>query len=100
MASSEDIKIMQELIIKDFDLAPVSSPTKDQIFYSLKNLINHLLDHDMEKLLQGLYRIDINENKLKAILHDEAPEHIAESLTRLILERVHQKALTRMKYKK
>lgn len=100
MGSSDEITIIQELIIKNFDLAPVSPPTADQLYQSLKNRISHLLDHDMEKLLQGFYRIDVDESKVKVILSCEAPENISDSLAKLIFERLHQKALTRIKYQR
>jgi hypothetical protein len=39
--------------------------------------INHLINHDFEKLVFYLYRIDINEAKMKQLLDQQNGEHAA-----------------------
>jgi hypothetical protein len=53
----------------------------------------------MEKLLNILYRIDVNEPKVKAAFAQNNPKLIAPTIAQLILDRELQKAESRRKYK-
>ncbi|HXB91772.1 MAG TPA: hypothetical protein VNU72_05765 [Puia sp.] len=78
----------------------------------LAEKVNLLIRDDFERLVQLLYRVDVSENKLRALLAegDQAPEgraaptgrwERAESgrvIARLIMERQWQKIETRRKY--
>lgn len=60
--------------------------------------INHLINHDFEKLVFYLYRIDVNENKMKALLqspHENAGELIAQ----LIIDRQLEKQKTKEQFR-
>jgi hypothetical protein len=46
-----------------------------------------------------LYRIDVDENKLKKILKEQAGTDAAQIIAQLIIEREQQKAETRKKFK-
>lgn len=98
-SAQEEIGIVSELLKKDLELQPVSSPTWEELKAELKKYINYLLNKDFERLLQGLYRIDVNEGRVKEILNVESPETIADKLTDLILDRQRQKAISRMQYR-
>lgn len=97
--TEEEIEIVEYLLNKDLELQPLSSPSWEDLNAELKKFINHLLNNDLERLLQGLYRIDVNEKRVKEILNVEPPETIADKLTDLILIRQREKALTRMQYR-
>jgi len=58
------------------------SPT-DLIAY-----INDCINHDFNKLVQLLYRIDVSENKLKTILHSNPTEDAAKLIAAVIIERL------------
>lgn len=66
---------------------------------ALTSIVTYLLLHDMEKLLNILYRIDVNEPKVKAAFAQNDPKLIAPEIARLILEREIQKAESRKKYR-
>ena len=60
--------------------------------------INHLINHDFEKLVFYLYRIDVNEQKMKALLqspHENAGELIAQ----LIIDRQLEKQKTKEQFR-
>ena len=57
--------------------------------------INHLINHDFEKLVSLLYRVDVNENKLRNILDSKEGENAPVLITQLIIERQLQKIKTR-----
>lgn len=58
------------------------SPT-DLIAY-----INDCINHDFNKLVQLLYRIDVSENKLKTILQSNPTEDAAKLIAAVIIERL------------
>lgn len=62
--------------------------------------INHLINHDFEKLVYYLYRIDVNENKMRALLEQKEGEGAAQLITDLIIERQLQKIKSRKESKK
>jgi hypothetical protein len=65
----------------------------------LTEIIHYLLHHDMQKLLSVFYRMDLDENRVNAIIHLAPPENIAEELAELTLQRELQKVETRRKYR-
>lgn len=61
--------------------------------------INHLINYDFEKLVYYLYRIDVNEKKMKALLqlpHENSGELIAQ----LIIDRQLEKQKTKEEFRK
>lgn len=61
--------------------------------------INHLINHDFEKLVFYLYRIDINEAKMKQLLDQQNGEHAAELIAGLVIERQIQKNKSRREFR-
>lgn len=90
-------KITRDLLLQEFegDL-PYA---KEAVIESLRQLIIYLLLHNLEKLWNILYRIDVNEQKVKALFEQNDPGKIAPEMARLIYERMEQKAQTRILYR-
>ena len=84
---------------KDFNLDISSSEVSSAQDFELilAKLIRHLLDSDFERLINGLYRIDVSEEKVKQAL--SASGDIAEEIATLIIKREMQKVETRRKYR-
>ncbi len=61
--------------------------------------INHLINHDFEKLVSLLYRIDVNENKMRQLLEQKEGENAAGLIADLIIERQLQKIKSRKETK-
>ncbi len=57
--------------------------------------INHLINHDFEKLVYYLYRVDVNENKMRHLLEQKQGENAAALIANLIIERQLQKIKSR-----
>ena len=88
-----------ELTNKDFNLTIPQAEIQevDEFHELLRKVISHLLDTDFERLMNGLYRIDVDEQKVKLAL---ASDHdIASEIATLIIQRELQKIETRAKYK-
>jgi len=65
----------------------------------LTQQVNYLLDHDLNKLLNAFYRIDIPENQVKKLLHNSQQGTIARNMAKAIIEREKQKVITRQQYR-
>lgn len=65
---------------------------------SLREKINDLIQNDFSKLVECLYRIDIDEAKLKSLLNRQANVDAAIIISQLIIERQLQKIRDRKKY--
>lgn len=95
-------KQVSGMLQQDFGLQ--ASEADEQSFQALKSLlrerIEFLLDHDFEKLLSLLYRIDVDETKAKSALVEKSDSKPAEVIAELILQRLIQKAKSRMSGRK
>jgi len=79
------------------DLGLTISPKTgfEEIRTALTHHINHLISHDFEKLVSLLYRIDVNEQKMRALLAQQKGEDAAGLIADLIIERQLQKIESR-----
>ena len=65
----------------------------------LSKAINFLIESDFHALVQLLYRIDINENKLKETLHNNSEKNAGDMIADMIIERQQQKEKLRKMFK-
>jgi hypothetical protein len=61
--------------------------------------INHLINNDFEKLVFYLYRIDVNESRMKQLLDQKEGENAAGLIADLIIERQLQKIKSRQHFR-
>lgn len=73
--------------------------SEEELLKAIKSRVEHLLDTEPELLMSYLYRLDVLEVKIKAILDKSSPLTPVEGLSRLILERQKERAATKAKYK-
>ncbi|MBK9570966.1 MAG: hypothetical protein IPO53_14360 [Chitinophagaceae bacterium] len=73
--------------------------SQEQLRESLAAIINDLINHDFEKLVFYLYRIDVNESKMKRLLDQKEGENAAGLIADLIIERQLQKIKSRKETK-
>lgn len=104
--NDENNKLKQSalLISKHFGISQSEFDIENQnyaVFLTkLTQIINYLLEKDFQKLLNGLYRIDVSEQKVNEVLHHSAPNAIAKNIAQLVLDRELKKIETRIRYKK
>lgn len=91
-----DDKEAYSLAAKELELTIKQSTFDKQ---SLVDKVNELLQHDFQKLVFLLYRIDIDEDKLKGLLNQHAGEDAAVIITDLIIERQIQKIRSREQFR-
>lgn len=106
--NDEKTQVMEvsETISKDFNKAGISSIISSQEFDNLSQLkkyltekITELLDTNYEKLINILYRIDVNEDKLNELFGSKNRDFIPARLSELIIERQLQKIKIRNMYR-
>jgi hypothetical protein len=97
---------LSETISKDFNKAGIPSIISQVGFNNLNELKKHLtakiselLDNNYEKLINILYRIDVDEDKLNELFGSQNRESIPGKLADLIIERQIQKINIRNMYR-
>jgi hypothetical protein len=71
----------------------------DELKEKLSAYINHLIQTDFQKLVNILYRADINESELKRLLKENPDKDAGQMIAELITERQQQKINTRQQYR-
>lgn len=61
--------------------------------------INYLINHDFEKLVSLLYRIDVSEPRLRKLLNQTEGKGAAALITDLIIERQLEKIKSRQQFR-
>lgn len=77
---------------RDWDITLPHELTEEAILQLLADRVVLLLERGPETFFQTMYRLDISEKKLTAILNDE---HVAVKIARLIYDRQLQKIQSR-----
>jgi hypothetical protein len=73
----------------EIELSPTG--TYEQLREKLSVRINEMIQHDFEKLVFHLYRIDVDEARMRALLADKSDENAGGLIADLIIERQLQK---------
>ena len=95
MAEKELITSLNKTLDSEFD----SELALPELKQKLVTFINTLILNDFPTLVNILYRVDVDENKLKKILKDQGETDAAVIIAGLILEREQQKAESRKKFR-
>ncbi len=103
MKDSQIEKQVVQLISRDFYLEkdtfhPVPAGA-EEIRDKLKTVIDHLLEKDFERLLNAMYRLDIDESKFKEVLSGVFGNDVSGKLAEIIIERELRKVETRKRYR-
>ena len=107
MKENQQVEEISKFIAKDFiisgadSLIPIGDFEKlDEFRFYLVDKLKYLLDNEYDKLINVLYKIDVNENKLSELFAGKNRDTIPESLADLIIERSLQKVRFRQMYRK
>lgn len=102
MSEEKFITPLIEKLEKDFSLQGNTLPAStdlDSVRDHLIERIKILIDRDFEKFLNTLYRIDVNELKVHAVLTSAEKTEIPDRLADLIIERQLQRLKTQQLYR-
>lgn len=88
-----------QLVSKEFQLPEAKEEfSEEKAVEILTRAVSHLMDRNMGQLLQICYRIDLDENKLKQILHRSDPDFVAADLAQALWDRQKLKIEIRRRY--
>lgn len=103
MESSDTRKQIIQLLSVDFAMAEehflILQDGNRELKEKVKNVIDHLLQSDFEKLLHIMYRLDIDELKFKAVISGTYGNDVSGKLAEIVIERELKKMETRKRYK-
>ena len=89
-------KNIQDEIIVISNSLEINAP--ESVRERLIDLLNELINKDFQSLIQLLYRVDVNEKKIREYLNERRDEDAAPVVADLIIERQLQKIESRKKY--
>jgi hypothetical protein len=85
---------------RDFELSQAEEfATFQALQEKIAAEVSYLLRNNPERLLNLMYRLDIDENKFRFIIQNGLEANIAQQLAELVLEREMQKVYWRNKYR-
>lgn len=90
--------LLQQEIIRKTGFSMLLQPSLQLFREKLASVIHDLINHDFNKLILILYRLDINENKLKEKLADKTSD-AGLLIADMIILREHEKIESRKKYR-
>lgn len=82
-------------LIQSFELPVTTASATEEQYQSIVDHINTLLQKDFTQLVSLLYRLDVSEAKLRALLQQHPDTDAAILITDLVLERQAQKIRSR-----
>jgi len=104
--NNNDIAEVSLVVSNDFKITDseslipqCNSNTIEEFKVYLAKKLAYLLDNNYNTLINILYRIDVNEEKLSELFASENKEFMPSALAELIIERSLQKIKFRQKYK-
>lgn len=106
--STQYLPSATRIISRDFNLDPDKTGFSELDGVDLMNRvkevltqeIDYLIGHDMDRLLWILYRLDVDEGRLRQLIADIPPADASGLIADLIIERQLEKAETRAKYER
>jgi hypothetical protein len=102
MEEKELYPTLVEKLNKDFSLEKNLLPARldmTDIRNHLINKVKELMARDYQLFLNSLYRIDVNENKVRMVLNSKDKTSIPEKLADIIIERQLLRIRTQLLYK-
>ena len=86
------------LLNKELAIEIPENEDYQELYAELAAYINNLIKNDFDKLITYLYRVDVNEEKLKTLLQQNPQEDAGNIIATLIIERQQQKIKTRQQF--
>lgn len=96
------MKLLRKQLEESLALRPDlvdKTKNEEELLALIEQLVEELINHDFEKLLLILYRLDVSEHKVKRAIDEAGPENASKRIAELILAREKEKIRTREKYR-
>ncbi|MGB3465024.1 MAG: hypothetical protein WBA74_07135 [Cyclobacteriaceae bacterium] len=97
-------QLIRQMMIKDLSLddeeaSGLQIDDDAKLIENFRRLISYLLDHDLNRLINACYRMDVPQEKFQFALNSPDPEQVPAAVADLILKRELEKIKWREKYK-
>jgi hypothetical protein len=90
--------ILQEEVMNALEIPPATVP-RDAFISRLKDHINELILHRFDYLVSLLYRMDIDEKKLRRLIADHPGADAAAIIAEMVIERQLMKIKSRQEFR-
>jgi hypothetical protein len=101
LAFKKKTMIPEKIIIQSLSAEfNITKEDPESFMEDLSEAINYLVQNDFSRLVQILYRMDINESRLKDMLAEHPDKDAGATIAALIVERERQKKLSRKQLKR
>jgi hypothetical protein len=90
---------MNKMELLSLAIQDLNAKQNDRSKENIRELVNDLIVNDFNQLVRFLYRVDVNENKLKKLLHDNPETDAAVLITDLIIQRELEKLKAKESFK-
>ena len=87
-----------EILLQELSRLKENDSAIEETRKKLAAYLNDLINHDFEKLVRLLYRLDVDETKLKKTLQDYPQHNAGEMIADLVIERQLQKVRSRRQF--
>jgi hypothetical protein len=87
-----------KMLNKQMDAGFTEEISGEKLNEEMNVFIDELIKNDFQKLIQILYKVDINEAKLKQLLQQNSGKDPSKIISNLIIERLHQKIESRKNF--
>jgi hypothetical protein len=77
----------------------LSAPDREALLLELEAQVNWMITHRFDALVQVLYRLDVDERKLRNLLQEGGGTDAAHIIAALMIERQLQKLRTRRQFR-
>ena len=91
-------KELVQIINKQVDIDLSEDISKNELQQKLTAFINEIIVNDFQRLITIVYRIDVDEKKLKRVLLENTGTNAGKIIADLIIEREIQKIETRKQF--
>lgn len=85
----------EQLIALLNDHRQCSPAAETALLQKITTVVNELIEHDFPRLIEILYRVDVNEKKLKEHIAESSSQDTAQIIAQMLLERQKQKLALR-----
>ena len=99
MEENEDRKELAANLTRQYGLRLEETATLSQLEESLAEKINVMILSDFAGLIRILYRVDVDETRLRSLLSESHSQEAGLVIARLIIERQFQKIQSRRHFK-
>ena len=89
---------MTLILREELDIVVPETASLNEFKSALAEQIRRYIESDLERLIYILYRVDVNETKLRSILKESADQDAAGLIADMIVERQFEKIKSRKEY--